>query len=270
MIEWLSNSATNFATSAVSIALIVLAVLKTAPGARLFESLLKNYFDRRLSELKFAQDKQLALIKVENDAKIENVKSVNNIEIEKLKSSLFISGDRGRTSNDREYKATITVWETFVEAYQNCWGIVAKLTSYPDLSIMNEEELNIFVESIDTSPQNRKYILASSDKNKALSRVYRSIDLALAKNSIVHCRESLRKLSIFIPPIIEQKFESSLKFFQMVWAEQSVNFDSPGALKMDATTKFLSGEAEKVFSDIRGTIRERLLHPAEQDRIAKN
>jgi len=63
-------------------------------STKLGEKVLNHFFDRRLAALKHGQDQK----------------------IEGLRASLSRLGDRGVRSNEREYNAIITAWESFIDA----------------------------------------------------------------------------------------------------------------------------------------------------------
>lgn len=72
-------------------------------------------------------------------------------------------------------------------------------------------------------------------------------------------RNVLHKQSVFIPPDIEDAITGALDTLQGVWAEQSVNFDSPGAVPPAKATDFLGESGKTMKANIRNIVRNRVL-----------
>lgn len=254
------NFFSPYIASIISFIVIFITFFQTPFGGKVFDGILKRHLDVRMAELKHQQDRALTEIKFENDARIASIQHQGQSGIEKIRSELSIINNRGQLSNEREYNALVCCWESFVVAHQNTHGIVVKFTSRPDLDKFETEAALSYLRSRSISESNINFIMSSRDKNSAFGQVLRGIDLDDAAHSIFSAREMLQKQSLFITPEIELKFDKALADLQMVWAEQQTSFPSAVGLRMEATTRFISGDGNRMRSGLRDAVRERTLY----------
>lgn len=254
---------TPLAAAAVTSVLAFYGFLLTPLGGRIFDAILKKYFDNKLAELKHSQEKTLLEIKHENDVKISALNFVRQKEIESLKSDIAVLGNRGIQANEKEYAAIILCWESFIEAHQNTLACVAKMSTRADLDQMDEDDVAPHLEAMSISRFNIKYIMNSENRNSAYGKVLRAMDLDEARKSIFQARNVLRKQTLFLVPELEKEVESAISELQKVWAEQQISFPSSVGLPMTATMAFMSGGADTLRIKVRDVVRRRTLYSRE-------
>ena len=110
--------------------------MQTPFGAKIFDTTFKQYFDRKLTELKYDQDRKLA-----------DVKHIYEKSVEELRAELSHLTDRGKLSNEREYQALIAAWESFVAAYVATFKCLGGYSEHPALDLMTEIELNEYLDN---------------------------------------------------------------------------------------------------------------------------
>ena len=86
------------------------------------ERLVAHHFEARISELKHEQSKELGRLQAE----LDHMK------------------DRGIRSNEREYQAITSVWESFVESFLATRRCIAQVMEYPDLNKLSQRTRRSF------------------------------------------------------------------------------------------------------------------------------
>ena len=80
------------------------------------------------------------------DKRIADFKHDQTKEIEELKTKLSHIEDRGKRSNEEEYKALTTVWEKFVDAFLSTQRTVHNFIQYPDFTRLSEDEIKSYLD----------------------------------------------------------------------------------------------------------------------------
>ena len=93
-------------------------------STRMGEKFLSHHLDKRIADFKHDQTK----------------------EIEELKTKLSHIEDRGKRSNEEEYKALTTVWEKFVDAFLSTQRTVHNFIQYPDFTRLSEDEIKSYLD----------------------------------------------------------------------------------------------------------------------------
>jgi len=153
---------------------------------------------------------------------LANIKHANDEQIISLKKDMDYLKDRGVRSNEREFSAIISVWEKFVESFIGTKRCIADFSSFPDLSKLSEDQVREFLEETELSPQQRKHVLDSDDRNTAFSRTLRLRNISSVGQNISDANFLLKSQGIFIPETLSEEFKKAI---QTIWDVQVENYD---------------------------------------------
>ena len=228
-----------FVTSLISMFVSGITTIIILP-TKLAERMFSFRFEKRLSEFKSVQDELL----------------------EKLREQLSYLTDRGRRSNENEYAAIKTSWEAYVEAHAAIGQCAPSLVQYPNLDMLNDEELDYFLTSAEFSRFQIQDVKSSQEKNRVFIRILRTRCILLAHQKIYDARLTLNKLSPFIPEHLRNSMHLKLQKFAEIQTEQQIritweNFSSGGE-GTQATREFLA-HGSNSFDEMLNAVRERTL-----------
>jgi hypothetical protein len=186
--------------SALAACLSLLAFFGLAP-TKLGEKFLDHYFASKLATVKHDYDQQ----------------------IEALKAALKHLEDRGVRSNEKEFNATIAVWESFLDAYGTTCRCAASYIRHPDLSHMPDDDVRSFLNSTTLPERHKKEIASADSKNRAYSNFVSLGYIADAQAAIFNARSVLQKQSIFIADDLSLSFKKALELLLDAYAERAVD-----------------------------------------------
>lgn len=183
MISWLETNWLGFLTSAGA----TLATLGLS--YRFFaETLFVHFFDRRLEAFKHERTREL-----------EQLKHAQDQEIERLRVEIDYISDRGKHSNEREYKALSKIWESAVDLYYATNTCIIMFVQYPPLNSMPIEEVKDFLNSIEFLEPQKRNVLESFDKERSFSHITGRRAISDAQIKYFEINSMIHKLGIFIP-----------------------------------------------------------------------
>jgi hypothetical protein len=138
--------------------------------------------------------------------RLEAFKHAQQREIEQLKFQISTSMDRAVKLHQREFETVPKAWSTLVAAFNSVKGFTAPFQSYADVSRMNDEELNEFLDGTDLPKTQKNDILASGDRNKAYQEATFWRRLATVQGDFRMHHVFLLENAIFMPSAMKTKF----------------------------------------------------------------
>lgn len=155
--------------------------------------------------------------------KIEEIRSEQQTAITKLQSELNKLLDRGIRANEKEFNATVLVWEKLISAYIATSICAYGFVKYPDLNNATPEKVELFLSKTDFSDDQKKKVISSADKNRAYLDQVLGNDIAKAEGAIYEARVSLMKESIFIESEIKKRISEEIDLYHQVRIEKWLN-----------------------------------------------
>ena len=125
------------------------------------------------------------------ETELETFKHGLETQIEELRARLARLGDRGVRSNELEYKAIITAWEQFADAYVATYNCVVSLVNHPDLTRMSDSEVQKYVKSTELSEIQQEQVLNADNRNNMYSKNIQLRYIIGAAKMIFDARSSL-------------------------------------------------------------------------------
>ncbi len=198
--------------------------------------------------------------------KLADVKDAQNREIEKLKEQLAHFGDRGKRSNEMEFAAIKSVWESFVEAYLATTTCALAPVEYPDFSRMPDADKEAFISDSDISARDKDRLRNASDQNKEYVALINWQQIARAGREQHEARLLLRKQRIFMPKELSDQYMEAIAKLAAVYIQRKLSFQNPGSHDGfgGPIPEFL-GSHEKMFDELSSKSNARLF----RDEIAQ-
>jgi len=191
-------------------------------------------------------ERRLAALKHEHDTQIES-----------LKAQLARLGDRGVRSNEREYDATIAVWEAFVEAFDATTRCVVAFLRYPDFNRLPKEDINDYLNSTELSQMQKDEVLNADDKNVTYSRIENIRAIMKAGRSIFEARLLLRKQGPFVSESLSDKIASALDYCSEAQTEREMRFEHGPIIKPEKSMAYFKDNGQ-TFREVQAAVRKRL------------
>jgi molybdopterin-guanine dinucleotide biosynthesis protein len=203
------------------------------------ERLLSHHFDAKIAALKHEQEKELGKL---------------HAELDHLK-------DRGIRSNEREYDAVSTVWESFVEAFLATKRCVVQFMSFPDLNKLSDDDAGDFLRAEGFTERETERVIISEDRNRAYSNAHRVRMINLAGDAVLKVIELLQKQSAFVPQALAIQFDAAINLLNDARLEQYMARRPlvAGQLKLDRSMSLVGNEGRQTFEQLRDSVRNRLL-----------
>jgi hypothetical protein len=195
------------------------------------------------------------------DRKMETFRHGLDQQIEALRARLAVLGDRGVRSNELEYRATILVWESFVDAYMATLQCVMQAVRYPDFSRLSEEEARDFLSSTEltTKQQDEVMKVKIDERNKAYTRTVEFREIARAGNAIYDAHAVLRKQGIFIPDALEKAITSALTLCGEARGVRYMEFDHSDFREGSKVKIRFFEEGPQIFDALKADVRARIM-----------
>jgi hypothetical protein len=203
---------------------------------RLSEKWLDSKFDQRLQSLKHEQGK----------------------ELEKLRLEISMLLDRAVKLNQQEFEVLPEAWSKLNESFWATKGIVGSLQMFPDLTIMDEQQLNEFIDELDFKPWEKRELRAARDRNKFYQKQLTLRRLGEAKKKISEAAIYLSRKGIFIPTPILEKMKNLNDIVWRTFVEYELPQTHDGIpFRMDRLTEFFEA-GEPSLAELETLIHKRL------------
>lgn len=148
---------------------------------------------------------------------LESYKSNLNKDIEKYKTELNLLHDRKLSFSKNEIDTLKELWSYFIESFYKFKNSCGICNVYPDITNMNEQDLNDYFKEADyISERDKIIILKSYNKQKTLENILDKKALSKAHKNINECLMYLDKNSIFVSPDIKEKIDIITKEMRLV------------------------------------------------------
>jgi hypothetical protein len=217
------------------------------------------HFDQRLERVK-------SELRSEADEGIERLKSelkrTADQDIERLKAELEHIKDRGKLSNEKEYKALADLWDAFNETYVAVNQAIVSFIQFPDLDQMTIEAVSDFLDQ-DTSinAKAKKSIIDSRDRKESFSRHVQIYQVNMASEKIFAFRDMLSKNEIFIPSNLSTALFHALDSLTKAWSSRYAEFARPvrGMATADPSSVNFLKDGPIMRDRLMSLVRERIL-----------
>ncbi|WP_439401742.1 hypothetical protein ACNJYA_37365 [Bradyrhizobium sp. DASA03068] len=207
---------------------------------------------------KYRFDKSIEAVKSDYARELENIKSASARELAGINEKLAHIADRGKLSNDREYKSIAEVWEKFVDCLDQAEAAIVQYTEIPDLDSFTREELASFLSTRNFSKEQVDQVKDSSDKVRAFGQIVRWKYIATAHNTISETRGLLRK-QIFIPIVIAEEIEKAIEQASLAVAVELTRFRNPNSgLGTEPAIQFFENR-HALLAKVKETVQKRLM-----------
>jgi hypothetical protein len=172
-------------------------------------------------------NKLLEGFKAEQGRELERLKSEQNRGIEFLREQLNHIGDRGRRSNEMEFAAIEAVWKAFVKAWLSTNTCIGSMITIPRFSTMSDDDVKEFLSSSDLNDDERKMLMASNDREKEYTKIWKWRAVRDAGSDIYHARLTLREQRIFMPSILTKEFSDVIERMSGVEVQRRLSLQHP-------------------------------------------
>lgn len=230
-----------FAAQCVIAFLLTALFFLIALPQKVGERLIGLHFDSRLAQLKADQDGKL----------------------EQLRAQLQHWGDRGKHSNEQEFRAVGETWQLFVDAFMATSACAVGLFSQPDLDNSSEEEVEAFLSASDLSEVQKSWVRLSHDKNRTYANIEIARSINRAGQLIFDGRLALRKNSIFMNDKTRQTFTDAFNNLGRVQTQRFIEQRRSESSAVRHVEDFLLN-GEVMFSSVMACARERMLHESRE------
>lgn len=228
--------------------------------SKIGEKMLSLHFDQRLVTFKGEQDKKLEGFKGVQNRELETFKGKQSSELEQIKEQLSHLGDRGKRSNELEYKALSEVWEKFVDAYLATSRCVVAYLQFPDLNNLSREEVVTFLNATELSERQKSGVLDASDKNRSFAKMMSYRAAGIAGQEIFEARLLLRKNGIFITEELKKIYEAALDLCSEAQVHKDMeNMHGSQMVRDLKGDRIFLAEGSTTFDSVLAETRSRLL-----------
>jgi hypothetical protein len=200
-----------------------------------------------------------AILKYRFDKLIETYRSEQGRELERLREELSHLGDRGKRANEREYEAIADMWGKFVDCFDQAQAAIVQFVEMPDLNNFSAEEIHSFLSTREFSKEQIDQVQNAQDKSRMYGQIVRWKYIALAHNTIMNTRSSLRKQQIFMPHAIVTDIEQALERASKAVISELIKFRNPDSGLDSKEALAFFNEKDDIFSKVRNGVRKRLM-----------
>jgi hypothetical protein len=199
------------------------------------------------------------LVSYKFDQRLEQYKSELEQQVEHLRAKLSHLTDRGTRSNEFEYNAITSAWESYIKAHQATLRCVARISEHPDFDQLSAEQLDDYLTTTSFSEAQRKQMREARKKNDMYLKIERLRAINQAGTAIYEGNQVLANRGIFIPRELEGQFDAALQFCAKAWAVEKTDF-SYGHTRdsSNAIIEFLQQE-RAVRDALKVAVRDRIL-----------
>jgi hypothetical protein len=193
------------------------------------------------------------------DQRLERYKSELEREVENLRAQLSHLSDRGARSNEFEYNAITSAWESYTKAHQATLQCVVLPSEHPNFDQLPAEQLDDYLKTTSFSEAQRKQMREVHNKNEMYSKIERLRAINQAGAAIHEGHQVLANKGIFIPSELEGQFDAALRFCGKAWVVEKMNYSyghAAGSSKV--IDEFLEGE-RAVRDALKIAVRDRIL-----------
>jgi hypothetical protein len=189
--------------------------------------------------------------------KLEEIRTEQQRAVTRLRSQLDQLLDRGIRANEKEFNATVLVWEKLIAAYIATNICAVGFMQYQDLNKATSEEVDSFLSKTDFSEDQRMGVISSADKNRAYTNQVRRIDISKAEHAIYEARISLMRESIFIEDAIKKRISEEIDLYHGARIEKWMNLQNDMRVPEEKTLKLVTDGLTNL-SQIESMLRDRL------------
>ena len=194
--------------------------------------------------------------------KLETYKSTLNKEMEEYKTNLNLRYYRKSSFSKDELDILKQLWAYSTETFYSFNKTCAAFKTYPDVNKMSEQGLKEYLSNIKSiTISDKERVLNSNNKQEEIIKILDFISLREANNNLYDCIKYLDKNSIFINPIIKEKFDllskkmrSTLISYDMYLRMEIQDFDGKTIYEVHSNAlkeiSFLKKEIEKEIQQV--------------------
>jgi hypothetical protein len=197
---------------------------------------IENKFAQRLDQLRHHQALELQRLRVEIDAMLSGALKLQ----------------------EKEFAVLPEAWAKLDEAHGLVSWLVAPFQQYLDLSRMNSNQLDEFLDGIDFSVSQKKEIRTAHDKSKAYQDIVFWHRLHRVKNAFSDLQTYVARNGIFLPPELESKFKVIAEMLWSAVISKEVGHEAKDWKMQREGWDKIKAEAEPLYLDIKTHIQQRL------------
>lgn len=142
-------------------------------------------------------------IEAQFKSKLDNLKHEHDLELQRLKIEIDSLLSGSLRLQEKEFIVLPDIWEKLNEAHGRAQWVVSPLQQYPNVQLMDEAELEEFLEGVDLRNYDKAQIRSSSEKNELYQELIFWKNLGIAKSANRELSIYLAKNGIFLPSNIK-------------------------------------------------------------------
>ena len=189
---------------------------------------IENKFKQRLEEHRHQQALEIQRLRVEIDSMLSGSIKLQEFEFQTLPEA----------------------WKLLNDARGNVNDLMSPLQQYPDLSKMNNEEIQDILRSSNLLESQKKKIIKSEDKMKTYMEVIFWKKLSTARNSCAEFHKYIEKMGIFIPNELKNNLTEASKIMWSSLVSKEVGHEAKEWKMQREGSDKLKNEFEPLFAVI--------------------
>jgi hypothetical protein len=179
-------------------------------------------------------------------------------ELEHLKFSINAQMDRATKLHQREFEALPEAWARLMHAHGVIMSVVSRLQSFPDLNVMQPDQLEDFIVNSELAEWQRQLIRQAKDKTSIYRNQIEPFKIARARKASKKFYMYFRRNGIFIREPIREQFDKldqlmldALNEHQMNFQHQTREFKSIDRLNSEGEkmVRELEKDVQKILWD---------------------
>lgn len=190
--------------------------------------------------------------------RLEAFKHDQQKEIEHLRFEINKLFDRTTKLHQREFDVLPKAWSLLVTSFNAAMSMTAELQQYPDIRPMTPAHLEEFLSKSPLDGWQKDELRNAADRNKYYQDAIFWHRFNSVRNDLRRCAVFLRRMGIFIPPALKEKFA---KIEDLIWnalVEYELNKNEAVWPKRLADQDKLRKEGEALMKQLEKDVQDRL------------
>ena len=160
--------------------------------------------------------------------------------------------------HEKEFEVLPLMWFKLQEALGKVMNLTSPFQQYPDLTHMNQEELEESLDSVDFSPSQMRKIIEAKDKNQTFIELYFWVRFSEVQQSVNDFHNYLVLNKIFLNKALFENFSTVDKSLMKALQERELSERYGEKIRPSQTFTKLKEEVTPLVEELESQIQERL------------